>query len=63
YLTVVVTFLGMTGLALGWFMDLAAASYQFSSERIENRLLSVLTLLIVCCLSLRAQRANAPRPS
>ncbi len=58
-LTVQVTLLGVIGLSLGWFMDLAADSYHFSSDRIENRLLSVLSLLIVSCLSLRAQRNNA----
>ena len=63
YLTVVVTILGTIGLSLGWFMDLAAASFQFSPERIENRLLSVLSLLIVCCLTLRAQRNTAMLPS
>ena len=58
YLTVQVTLLGVIGLILGWFMDLSAASFHFSSERIENRLLSVLSLLIVSCLTLRAQRST-----
>jgi hypothetical protein len=62
-LTVQVTLLGAVGLILGWFMDLVADSYHFSSDRIENRLLSVLSLLVVCCLSLRAQRNSVSLPS
>jgi hypothetical protein len=62
-LTIQVTILGTLGLTLGWFMDLAADSFHFSSERIENRLLSILSLMIVSCLSLRAQRNSATLPS
>ncbi len=62
-LTVQVTLLAVMGLTLGWFMDLAADSYHFSADRIENRLLSVLSLLIASCLTLRAQRINPTRPS
>ena len=58
-LTIQVTVLGIISLALGWLMDLAADSFHFSSERIENRLLSVLSLLIVTCLTLRAQRSSS----
>jgi hypothetical protein len=58
-LTIQVTALGVIGLAIGWFMDLAADSYHFSPDRIENRLLSVISLLVVSFLSLRAQRTNA----
>lgn len=66
-LTIQVMMLGLFGLTLGWAMDLAADSYHFSAERIENRLLSVLSLLIVGCLTLRARdnsdfARNAFRP-
>ncbi len=63
YLTIQVTLLATFGLALGWLMDLAAASFHFSADRIENRLLSVLSLLIVTCLTLRAQRNNTILPN
>ena len=59
-LTTQVTLLAVMGLALGWFMDLAADSFHFSSDRIENRILSVLSVMIVSCLTLRAQRNATP---
>ena len=58
-LTIQVTVLGLISLVIGWFMDFAADSFHFSSDRIENRLLSVLTLLVVSCLTLRAQPQDA----
>jgi hypothetical protein len=36
YLTTAVTLLGVIGLTLGWFMDFAADSFHFSSERIDT---------------------------
>jgi len=43
--------LGCVGILLGWFVDLANASYHFSEIRIENRLLSLISLLIVGALA------------
>ena len=59
HLTIQVTMLGIVGLLLGWFMDFAADSFRLNADRIENRLLSVLSLLIVSCLTLKAQRNDA----
>jgi len=55
-LTIQVLVLGMIGLALGWFMDFAADSYQFNADDFENRLLSVVSLLIVGSLTFMVQR-------
>jgi hypothetical protein len=59
-LTLQVIVLGLAGLAIGWFMDFAADSFHFSARRIESRLFSVVSLLIVGALSLMLRR-NADR--
>lgn len=61
-LTLQAIVLGLAGLAIGWFMDFAADSYHFSALRIENRLFSVVSLLIVGSLSLMV-RSNMDRVS
>jgi hypothetical protein len=55
-LTIMVIMLGVAGIALGWFMDFAADSYHFSSSRIENRLISLVSLAIVGSLTLLLPR-------
>ncbi|MBD5654082.1 MAG: hypothetical protein IAI50_02735 [Candidatus Eremiobacteraeota bacterium] len=56
-LTTLTVLLGLFGIVLGWFVDLAQASFQFSDVRIENRLLSALSLMIVGVLSIVIQRS------
>jgi hypothetical protein len=59
-LTIMTVLLGSIAIFLGWFMDLAQASFAFSEDRIENRLLSMVSLLIVGSLAIVIQR-NAQR--
>jgi len=55
-LTMLAVVLSVVGIALGWLMDLAQANFVFSDVRIENRLFSLITLLIVGSLSFLNQR-------
>jgi hypothetical protein len=55
--------LGIMGLIIGWAMDLAADSYHFNADRIENRILSVLSLMVVGCLTIMIQRSRSAPPA
>jgi len=59
-LTILTLLLGCVGIGLGWYVDLANAGFVFSEIRITNRLLSLVSLLIVGWLALQLQR-NAKR--
>jgi hypothetical protein len=59
-LTALTLVLGVTGIVLGWFTDLAQASFSLSDVRIENRLISMLSILLVGALAIVIQR-NAHR--
>jgi hypothetical protein len=59
-LTMLTLLLGCVGIFLGWYVDLANAGFVFSEVRIANRLLSLVSLLIVGALALQLAR-NAKR--
>jgi len=59
-LTILTMLLGCVGIFLGWYIDLASAGFVVSQLRITNRLLSLVSLLIVGSLALQLQR-NAKR--
>jgi hypothetical protein len=56
-LTISTLGLGVAGIGLGWFTDLWLASFQFSDVRIENRVLSLVSLLLVASLAVFLQRS------
>jgi hypothetical protein len=55
-LTSLTVVLGSLGIALGWYVDLANASFVFNDVRTENRLLSLVSLLLVGTLADLLQR-------
>ena len=55
-LTISTLVLSSLGIAFGWLVDLVQASFQFSDERIENRLISLVSLWIVGSLALALHR-------
>jgi len=59
-LTILTTLLGCVGISLGWYIDLANAGFVLSEVRITNRLLSLVSLLIVASLAMQLKR-NAKR--
>ena len=59
-LTALTIALASFGIALGWLVDLAQASFQFADTRIENRVFSLISVWIVGALALLIQR-NAAR--
>jgi hypothetical protein len=59
-LTISTICLGSFGIALGWFVDLAQASFQYSDTRLANRIFSLISVWIVGYLALLIQR-NAER--
>lgn len=59
-LTILTMMLGCLGISLGWYIDFASAGFALNDIRITNRLLSLVSLLIVGSLALQLQR-NAKR--
>jgi hypothetical protein len=59
-LTILTVLLGSIGIVLGWLVDWVQASYQFNDVRIENRLLSIVSIWIVGALAILVQQ-NAER--
>ncbi len=59
-LTVLTVIYGSLGIVIGWYVDLWQAGFQFDETRIDNRLLSLLSLWVVGWLAMETQR-NAER--
>jgi hypothetical protein len=56
-LTTLTIVLASFGIGLGWLIDLAQASFQFSDTRIANRIFSLISVWIVGALALLIQRS------